>query len=187
MKHKVVLALLTLAAHSLSAAASLSDAPNYRDYDTMLTSAGQPSAAQLEDARDLGFARVIYLAYTDNHSAIEDEDRIVTDLGMDYVHIPVHFEQPTLANFKAFVGVMGDENTRKTLVHCQVNFRASTFAFLYRVIVQKVPMLDAKNDLDSVWAPNEDWFRFIRTVLADYELSPACAGCDWGAHEFIGD
>jgi len=80
---------------------------------------------------------------------------------------------------------MGNENTVKTFLHCQVNFRASSFSFLYRVAVQGVPLLDAKNDLDGVWAPNETWFRFIRTVLNDYGLSPACKGCDWGSNEFI--
>mgnify|MGYP000001706313 CR=1 FL=1 len=148
VKYKAVIVLLALAMNSSVSAEQLSDASNFREYDELLASAGQPSAAQLEDARALGFERVIYLAFTDNHTAIDDEDRVVKKLGMDYIHIPVDFEQPTLTDFKTFIGVMSEDNTTKTLVHCQVNFRASTFVFLYRVAIQGVPMLKAKDDLD---------------------------------------
>jgi protein tyrosine phosphatase (PTP) superfamily phosphohydrolase (DUF442 family) len=183
--HKLIFALIFLAAYPLASADELSDISNYRQYSELFSSSGQPTALQLEKVEQQGFERVIYLAFTDNDTAIEDEDRVVKHLGMDYVHIPVDWENPTLADFRTFARVMGNENTTKTLLHCQVNFRASTFSFLYRVAIQNTPVLDAKEDLDSVWAPNETWFRFIRTVLKDYGLAPACKGCDWGSNEFI--
>jgi protein tyrosine phosphatase (PTP) superfamily phosphohydrolase (DUF442 family) len=183
--HKLIFVVIFLAAYPLASADELSDISNYRQYSELFSSAGQPTALQLEKVEQQGFERVIYLAFTDDHTAIEDEDRVVKQLGMDYVHIPVDWENPTLADFKTFADVMGNENTVKTFLHCQVNFRASSFSFLYRVAIQSAPVLDAKEDLDSVWAPNETWFRFIRTVLADYNLSPACKGCDWGSNEFI--
>ena len=185
MVQKLIFVVIFLAAYPPASADELSDVSNYRQYSELFSSSGQPSAAQLEKAKAQGFERVIYLAFTDNETAIEDEDRVVKQLGMDYVHIPVDFDNPMLADFRTFVAVMGEDNTVKTLLHCQVNFRASTFSFLYRVVIQNTPILDAKNDLDSVWAPNETWFRFIRTVLQDYGLSPACKGCDWGSNEFI--
>lgn len=185
MIQKLVFVVIVLAAYPPTSADELSDVSNYRQYSELFASSGQPSAKQLVEAAEQGFERVIYLAFTDNETAIEDEDRVVKQLGMDYVHIPVDFDNPTLADFRTFASVMGQENTVKTLLHCQVNFRASTFSFLYRVAIQGIPILDAKEDLDGVWAPNEIWFRFIRTVLDDYGLSPACKGCDWGANEFI--
>lgn len=166
-------------------AADLSDIDNFRQYSDSLSSSGQPSAAQLELVAEHGYERVVYLAYTDNETAIDHEDSIVKQLGMEYIHIPIDFHRPTVNDFKAFVNIMQRGDGTKTLVHCQVNFRASTFSFLYRVIVQDVPILKAKNDLDSVWSPNEIWFRFIRSVLESYELTEKCDGCDWGEHEFI--
>lgn len=185
MAHKLIFVLVVLIAAPFAGADELSDVSNYRQYSSMFSSSGQPSAEQLAVAAEQGFERIIYLAFTDNETAIEDEDRVVKQLGMDYVHIPVDFDDPTLADFRAFAAIMAQDNSVKTLLHCQVNFRASTFSFLYRVAVQGVPILDAKDDLDDVWAPNEIWFRFIRTVLADYNLSPACEGCDWGSNEFV--
>jgi len=183
--HKLIFVFIFLAACPLASADELSDISNYRQYSELFSSAGHPTALQLEKIEQQGFERVIYLAFTDNDTAIEDEDRVVKQLGMDYVHIPVDWENPTLADFKTFADVMGNENTMKTFLHCQVNFRASSFSFLYRVAIQGVPILEAKNDLDGVWAPNETWFRFIRAVLTDYDLSTACKGCDWGSNEFI--
>lgn len=185
MIYKLVFVFIALAACPLTSADELSDISNYRQYSELFSSSGQPTVLQLEKIEQQGFERVIYLAFTDNDTAIEDEDRVVKQLGMDYVHIPVDWENPTLADFKTFADVMGNENAVKTLLHCQVNFRASSFSFLYRVAVQGVPVLDAKDDLDGVWAPNETWFRFIRSVLNDYGLSPTCKGCDWGSNEFI--
>jgi len=182
---KCLLAITALLAHSFVTAADLSDASNYRQYSESLSSSGQPTADQLQNAAELGFERIVYLAFTDNHSAIEDEDRVVKELGMDYIHIPIDFDQPTLADYDLFERSMGEKDAAKTLVHCQVNFRASTFSFLYRVLVEDVAILEAKNDLDSVWVPNEIWYRLIRKVLQDRGKSLSCDGCDWGEHEFI--
>jgi len=184
---KIAFLIIVLVTSTSAATAELSDIANYRQYSELLSSSGQPSAEQLALAEKRGFERIVYLAFTDNDSAITDEDRVVKQLGMDYLHIPVDFDRPTLADFRLFANAMGEKNSTKTLVHCQINLRASTFSFLYRVVIEDVPILDAKNDLDSVWAPNEDWFRFIRSVLKDYGLSHQCDGCDWGEHEFIED
>jgi len=183
--YKKLLGVVALVACTVAIAADLSDASNYRQYSELLSSSGQPSHEQLEQAAAEGFARVVYLAFTDNDTAIEHEDRAVKKLGMDYVHIPVDFQNPTLEDFRAFATAMRPDNPVKTLVHCQVNFRASTFSFLYRVIYLDVPVLVAKEDLDGVWSANETWFRFLRATLSEYDMTHACAGCDWGEHDFI--
>ncbi len=157
---------------------------NYRRYTPFFASSGQPSAEQLEWIARQGIERVIYLAYTDNESAIPAEDRIVTGLGMRYVHVPIDFENPTVGDFNLFTRLMQQQPIENTLVHCQVNFRAATFSFLYRVIYLKVPMAEAKVALDSVWEPTPVWFEFIKVVLHDHGMSLECDGCDWGVNEF---
>lgn len=170
---------------STLAHAAVEDIVNFRQYSEVFASSGQPTGAQLRDAEAQNYQRVIYLAYTDNHSAIEHEDRQVLDLGMEYVQLAVDFEAPTLAEFETFAAIMQRYPNKKTLLHCQVNFRASTFSFLYRVIYQQVPMHQAKADLDSVWQPNETWFRFLVSVLEAHGLTHQCDRCDWGALEFV--
>lgn len=175
--------LLTFAI-TVSAEDEISEIDNYRQYSPLFSSSGQPDAKQLKALSDTGFRRIIYLAFTDNESAIKSEDRIVKSLGMDYVHIPVDFDKPTLEDFEDFAAVLNRDKTVRTLLHCQINLRASTFSFLYRVIYGGVAMADAKSDLDAIWQPNEVWYQFIVDVLKQHGLSQACRDCDWGVNEF---
>ncbi len=155
------------------------DLVNYRMYSPTLSSSGQPSAEQLATVAEAGFERVVYLALTDQDSSLKHEDRIVRDLGMQFAHIPVIWRQPTVEDFELFAAVMQQGADKKTLVHCQINWRASSFVFLYRVIYGGVPMSDAKLDLDQVWVPQPHWKDFIFEVLASHNLSPDCELCDW--------
>ena len=175
----LILALCQGAVPAIVAAQSLDDIVNYREYSATFASAGQPTAAQLEDVRDAGFERIIYIAFSTDRNAIANEDKLVRDLGMDYVQIPVVWDAPTLADYESFAAVMQREPDRKTLLHCQVNMRASAFSFLYRVLEENVPMAAAKADMNTVWEPNDTWRDLIFEVLEAHGRSPRCEGCDW--------
>lgn len=177
-----VLVIAMLQSAAALAAGKLDDIVNYREYSPTFASAGQPDAAQLERVRDAGFERVIYIAYSDQEKSLANEDRIVKSLGMEYVHIPVEWGAPTTGDYALFAAAMQNGNA-KTLLHCQVNYRASAFSFLYRVIVDGVPIAAAKADMNSVWTPNESWRELIFDVLEIHNRSPHCDGCDWSIEE----
>ena len=179
-------AVVTLAVLSSPvSAADLTEAPNYRAYSETFSSSGQPDAAQLAHAAELGFERVIYLSFAGDSTALDGEDGIVVENGMRYVQLPVDWNAPEVDDFRTFAAIMQAQPDTKTLVHCQVNFRASTFSFLYRVAVLGESITDAKPALDSVWNPNETWFRFIRDTLESYGIPAQCDACDWGENEFV--
>ncbi|MDX1481837.1 MAG: protein tyrosine phosphatase family protein [Woeseiaceae bacterium] len=169
-------AAIALAAH---AEAAVEDIVNFRAYSPGFASAGQPTAEQLGELADAGFERIVYIAYSDQRSALEHEDRRVKELGMEYVHIPVDWEAPTAADFSLIAAAIEQAPARKTLLHCQVNYRASAFAFLYRVLYEGVPIAAAKADMNGVWAPNETWRSLIFDVLEANGVPPDCEGCDW--------
>jgi protein tyrosine phosphatase (PTP) superfamily phosphohydrolase (DUF442 family) len=158
---------------------SVAEILNYREYSPLFASAGQPTEEQLQAVRDAGFERVIYIAFSNNQNALPNEDLIVKGLGMDYLHIPVDWNNPTKRDFYAFADAMQREPERKTLLHCQVNARATAFSFLYRVIHEDVPVAQAKQDMNSVWQPNETWKNLIFSVLEDNGKSADCEGCQW--------
>ena len=174
---------LVLASAHLSAD-EVSEIANYRQYSPALSSSGQPTAEQLKALSEAGFKRVIYLAFSDNKTAIDAEDRVVKTLGMDYLQIPVDFDRPTLDDFEDFAAVLNRNKGIRTLLHCQINLRASSFSFLYRVIYDGVPMPVAKADLDAIWQPDKTWYRFIVEVLKVHGLSENCGSCDWAVNEF---
>lgn len=180
----VILVLVCTFISFTAAAGGLKNIDHYLEYSPGFSSSGQPDKNQIKQLSENNFKRIIYLAFTDQSSSLANEDRIVKSLGMEFIHIPVDFDNPTLNDFNAFVAVMKSTPSTKTLLHCQINLRASTFSFLYRVIYRKVPMKAAKDDLDKIWEPNPVWFKFIKTVLENHGLSPDCDDCDWGSNEF---
>jgi len=151
------------------AEASRGDAPlsllNEIQYSSKLTTAGQPSKEQFRALAEAGFQRVIFLAFSDHKNALRNEDRIVRSEGLEFVHIPVAWSAPTMEDFNTFAAVMRAKE--KTLVHCEVNFRASVFGFLYQVIYLGTRPEEAKSLLTSIWIPNETWETFITSVLAE--------------------
>lgn len=175
----VALAIMSFAGPARADDESLRELTNYREYSPLLSSSGQPSAEQLEDVRDAGFERVVFLALSDSQGSLAGEDSIVKKLGMEFAHIPVDWDKPRPDDFYLFAGLMSGSAKKKTLVHCQVNFRASTFSFLYRVLHEDVPLADAKDDLYSVWVPNPTWREMIFDVLEDNGISPDCDACLW--------
>ncbi len=74
---------------------------------------------------------------------------------------------------------MQNDPARKTLLHCQVNYRASAFSLLYRVIYEDVALDVAKQDMNSVWVPNATWRSLIFSILEENGISPQCASCIW--------
>ncbi|MFT7685280.1 MAG: protein tyrosine phosphatase (PTP) superfamily phosphohydrolase (DUF442 family) [Candidatus Azotimanducaceae bacterium] len=179
----------------LSAAASansLKEISNYIEYaetsegngQGLYASSGQPTKDDLSTLSKAGYQRVIYIALTTNGTALKGEDELVLENGMQYLHVPVDFSNPKLRDFQAVASAMQAQADLKTLLHCQVNLRASTFSFLYRVIHMKVPIDRAKEDLDSIWVPNPVWFKFIKSTLAHYNMSHECDSCDWAERDF---
>ena len=167
---KVVLALLLLLPiMRCSAEVAREDAPtsllNEIRYSSTLTTAGQPSKQQFYALAEAGFQRVIFLAFNDHKNALKNEDRIARSAGLEFVQIPVAWDAPTTGDFDTFAAVM--RATERTLVHCEVNFRASVFGFLYQVIYLGTPVEEAQSLLTSIWIPNETWETYIVSVLAD--------------------
>jgi protein tyrosine phosphatase (PTP) superfamily phosphohydrolase (DUF442 family) len=158
---------------------ALAEITNFRQYSSTFASSGQPSREQFSTIAENGFERIVYIAFTNNQNALPDADLVVKGLGMEYMQVPVDFNNPLPSDFYAFADSMRRNTDKKTLLHCQVNARATAFSFLYRVIYADVPVAQAKADMNTVWQPNEVWRDFIFTVLAENDISPDCEDCDW--------
>ncbi len=159
---------------------------NYYEYSPSFASSGQPTEDQLAELKDRGFQRIVYIAFSDQERSLPAEDRVVKSLGLEYIHIPVDWGAPLESEYEAFARAMAVDPARKTLLHCQANFRASVFSMLYRVLERDVPLKQAKTDMNNVWIPNTVWTNFARSVLEKNNVNPDCDGCDW-APSTIGD
>ena len=141
----------------------------YRISKNVVT-AGQPTAEQFQSIKEGNFDVVINLAETDSPDAIANEADIVESLGLDYVHIPVDFKEPTLSDLKKFFATMDRYRNNNIFIHCACNWRVSVFMFLYRAVRCDVPVDTAIKDQQIVWKPDEVWQSFIDYVLDHYNL-----------------
>ncbi len=149
-------------------ASDFSDVRNYIEYDDTLSSAGQPDAKQLARFKDAGFDRIVNITFTTDDEPAEDA--IARELGLQYVQIPVIWSAPTVQDFRVFAAVMQSSPDARTLVHCQANYRAVVFSFLYRVAIRGDDFEEARRDMESVWEPNETWTDLINSTLAAYGI-----------------
>ena len=139
--------------------------PNLVVINDRLVTSGQPSAEWLRTLKAQGFEAVVYLAPPTVHDAVADEHAIVGAQGLVFVSIPVNFEQPHAADHSLVSAALQALGSRKVLVHCQVNLRASSLVFLHRVIALREDPERAYAQLSRVWKPNATWKRYLEDEL----------------------
>ena len=149
----------------------LEDIYNFLQLSDRITTAGQPTASQYPAIAVAGYQTIINLALTESANALVDEGAIATSLGLEYIHIPVLWEAPTLDNFEEFVRVMNQRKDRQIFVHCAANKRVSAFMYLYHRIVDGLDEKTAQIDLAKIWIPSQFWQSFIDRTLFNLSSS----------------
>ena len=145
---------------------SLDGVCNFLAIDQNLATSGQPSKAQFKRIKAAGYKLVVNLAPTAGiENALADEAEFLAKLGMRYVHIPVHFANPTEADFAAFSQTMTQHAGQKVWVHCAANARVSAFVYRYRCARGENEKV-ARDDLHKIWRPVGVWRKFIARKTA---------------------
>jgi len=140
---------------------SLESTYRYLKIDERISTSGQPTVEQFESIKAENFDVVINLSPSSAISAIKDEATILKSLGLDYVHIPVDFDNPSAVAFEHFAFEMNNRAEQRIWIHCAANLRVSAFLYRYRVSVLGWTESDAAPDLDRVWNPSSVWSRFL--------------------------
>ena len=144
---------------------------NYLQVSDLLGTGGQPTAEQFSEIKAAGYEVVVNLAMPDSTDALPGEAELVREQGMEYVHIPVVWEDPKDKDLDRFFQAMARNRTRKVFVHCVVNWRVSCFVYLYRVIEQGIAQEVAEQNLLEIWEPEPVWHSFIERSLVRCEVS----------------
>ena len=146
--------------------AALESIVRYVPLSESLATAGQPSEEQLCAVAAAGFEVVVNLAlHNDPRYSLKDEAATVASLGMEYIHIPVQFASPALADLTAFFGAMEHAGERKVFVHCASNKRVPVFVALYRISRQGWGRAEALASMREVWQPDATWDKFIGEAI----------------------
>jgi protein tyrosine phosphatase (PTP) superfamily phosphohydrolase (DUF442 family) len=147
---------------------NIEDISNFLQLSDRIATAGQPTIDQYPAIAMAGYKIVINLALKDSPSALADEFAIASNLGLEYIQLPVIWTEPTLADFQAFMNIMDKYSAQKVFVHCAANKRVSVFLYLYRQLAEGIDELIAHQDLVKIWTPDQIWQHFIDSTNLEY-------------------
>jgi uncharacterized protein (TIGR01244 family) len=134
---------------------------NWHRLDNRITTSGQPTEEQLAEIKALGVRHVVNLGLHTHEKALPDEAASVRRLGMEYIHIPVDFQNPTEQDFQQFCAVMEQLKNVPVHVHCIANARVSAFFYRYRRDVLGMDEARARAEMKTVWQPKGVWVDFV--------------------------
>ena len=143
----------------------LEDIYNYLKLTDSIATSGQPSEIQIVEIAQAGYQLVINLALLDTKYSLPDERSTVESHGMEYIHLPVIWERPTVENLEAFCDVMDANRGKKIFVHCAANMRVSAFMALYRIRRLGWKPEEAFREMQRLWTPEGWWRDFILAAL----------------------
>lgn len=143
---------------------------NFVKINESLISSGQPLEHEFELIKNEGFEVVINLALNDSTNAINNEDLVVSSLGLIYIHIPVDFENPKTEQASIFLNSLKSLKNRKVWVHCAFNYRATIFIYLYHKHLLHTPFENIDFKVFDEWTPDEKWQKIMKTPYEELFL-----------------
>jgi len=144
----------------------LEDIYNFLKLSDEIATSGQPTEIQLVEIGQAGYQVIINLALSGTEYALADERALVEALGMQYIHLPVVWESPTLADLSAFCALMDANQDKKVFVHCVANMRVSAFIALYRILRLGWEADEAFHSMECIWTPEGWWHEFIIEAIS---------------------
>ncbi|PTU33000.1 50S ribosomal protein L11 methyltransferase [Stenotrophobium rhamnosiphilum] len=142
---------------------------SYVHISNTIATAGQPQAEHFALLARAGYKTVINLAVPTSSNFMPNEVEHCAQQGLDYIHLPVAWNNPTREDFEKFVTAMKSLSDSKSFIHCALNKRVSVFVFLYRVIELGETVEVASQEPQQIWAPNEIWSKFKHDMLAGFK------------------
>ncbi len=138
---------------------------NYIPVSPTLATSGMPTRRQFKVIAEAGYAVVINLAPNGVAGSHDDEAGLAREAGLEYHHVPVDFAKPQADDYARLAGLLRQHRGQRVLVHCQVNLRASSMVFLYRVIELGEDADRAFDDVLRIWQPAHAWRGLLREQL----------------------
>ncbi|TIX48818.1 beta-lactamase hydrolase domain-containing protein [Alteraurantiacibacter aquimixticola] len=127
------------------------DIRNWLRLSDRVTTSGKLEPADPQRLADMGVKRVINLALADHPEALPDADAAMAAAGLGYTHIPVPFDAPEEAHYRAFVTAL-EADEAPVHVHCIMNWRVSAFFCRYHR-ERGMDDAEARALMHKVWDP----------------------------------
>ena len=132
--------------------------------------AGQPTTEQFSIIAEKGYQHVVNLGMPDHADAIANEGELVSALGMNYIHIPVPFLNPTREHVRLFCNVLSQIKHDKVFVHCIMNYRVSAFMYHYLSKMENQVEDRSRSPIFKTWKMEPEWEEVMSWSTSDLGL-----------------
>ena len=140
---------------------------NHIKINELISTSGQLKIEEFELIANEGFEVVINLAVPTTSNSLENEDKIVSNLNMSYIHIPVSFENPKISDLKLFLNILQSLGANKVWIHCAKNYRVSAFMYVYHKYILHTPFEQIDLSIFDMWQPSSVWQELMKVQLED--------------------
>ena len=140
-------ALLSFSALAAQTVTTKLDILNLKAQSENVLTSGQPSQTDFAKLKQLGVQNIINLR-GDNETNWSEQE-LVTELGMNYYHIPVQSKADiTIENATKLQALLNKQQT--TLLHCASSNRVGALVALYNAVTLKKP-IDEAVEIGKQW------------------------------------
>ena len=140
---------------------------NHIKINELISTSGQLKIEEFELIANEGFEVVINLAVPTTSNSLENEDKIVSNLNMSYIHIPVSFENPKISDLKLFINILQSLGANKVWIHCAKNYRVSAFIYVYHKYILHTPFEEIDLSIFDIWKPSLIWQELMKVSIED--------------------
>ena len=142
-------ALLSFSAFAAQTVTTKLDILNLKAQSENVLTSGQPSQTDFAKLKQLGVQNVINLR-GDNETNWSEQE-LVTELGMNYYHIPVQSKADiTIENATKLQALLNKQQQQTTLLHCASSNRVGALVALYNAVTLKKP-IDEAVEIGKQW------------------------------------
>jgi uncharacterized protein (TIGR01244 family) len=144
---------------------ALEGALNYTRVDAVVACGGATSPAALAELKQRGFRSVLNLRQASEPNAnVEEEGRMVRDLGMTYLHIPFDGSKPTPQPIESFLAALDEPDHLPMYIHCGTANRVGAMWFVKRVLRDRWPFEKALTEAEAIGLTNP----VLRTYMMEF-------------------
>lgn len=143
----------------------LSQIENFQFVHQNLFISAQPTAEELLHIKEYGVSTILNIALSDSAPHLDAEDKICTELGLNYVQLPLSFDMPSADQAILLLDLIDYlVKQQQVWLHGSNSFKVSSLIYLYRQYYLDMDMPTAMELLHSVWEPNSTWTGLIHAV-----------------------
>jgi protein tyrosine phosphatase (PTP) superfamily phosphohydrolase (DUF442 family) len=136
----------------------------FYQYTPLLASGAQPTESEIKLLKEDGFQAIVNISPSSAGNFLHNEALVVEHLSMDYVHVPIDYNNLRPLYYNIFKGIMNGLKDKKVFVHCGGNIKASNFLHMYDVMENNIDEVESLKTLRRIQNPEEKWFVYFRML-----------------------